>query len=481
MAVDVARVFRLLCFTGFLGVGSAFLALLLGAPFGYFLTQISVKSRHVIEIFVTIPFLLPPLLVAMGFSWMDRFFWHGKFSPLTLIFIAQSLMNFGLVGRTFATSLSAIPKDVRENAALDGLGWIGSFFRIEIWQIRSAITQTLLLVSLYCSTSFGLVLILGGGSINTLETEINTKALFELNLHQASLLAVGQTILTLAYFILARRSNSRGEIELGQPWDFRALGPHGAPLIVLRVWGGCLLAGVLILLSAPFISSFHQEGRWQVAGYSGLFGHGARDLLNISVLQATENSIRNMLVALLISVPLAWLTAGARNRYLDLGVLLPIGLSSVVLGLGYLLGFGWHLFPLRQSWLVVPLAQSIVLLPLIHQLLVSARRSLDGSITEAADLDGAGSIARTWRIEVPILRRAITTALGFGALVSLGEFGAASFLAYGDQSTLPVVMFRLASRPGAGNFAIAMAASSLFIVVTAVVLFLSNREYSRYE
>jgi thiamine transport system permease protein len=58
---------------------------------------------------------------------------------------------------------------------------------------------------------------------------------------------------------------------------------------------------------------------------------------------------------------------------------------------------------------------------------------------------------------------------------SLGEFGAASFLAFGSDETLPIVMFRLASRPGGENFGMAMAAGAIYIMLTAWIVWLSSR------
>ena len=95
---------------------------------------------------------------------------------------------------------------------------------------------------------------------------------------------------------------------------------------------------------------------------------------------------------------------------------------------------------------------------------------------EAAALDGAGSLRRAFAIEFPILNRPLAAAAAFVSLASLGEFGAASFLAYGSEATLPLVMFRLASRPGAENLGMAMTAALLFIVLAFVVVLVISRE-----
>ena len=79
-------------------------------------------------------------------------------------------------------------------------------------------------------------------------------------------------------------------------------------------------------------------------------------------------------------------------------------------------------------------------------------------------------------IELPILARPIATALAFSALGALGEFGAASFLAYGSQTTLPLAIFRLAGRPGPENLGMAMTASLLFVLLALVIVYLIARE-----
>lgn len=71
----------------------------------------------------------------------------------------------------------------------------------------------------------------------------------------------------------------------------------------------------------------------------------------------------------------------------------------------------------------------------------------------------------------PISRRAALTGAGFAAAVSLGEFGATSFLARGEASfTAPLAIFRLLSTPGA---ALRGQALALSVVVGLVVAFIA--------
>jgi thiamine transport system permease protein len=69
----------------------------------------------------------------------------------------------------------------------------------------------------------------------------------------------------------------------------------------------------------------------------------------------------------------------------------------------------------------------------------------------------------------------LVAATGFAFAVSLGEFGATSFLSRDDNPTLPVVIFRLIGRPGAENFGMALAASVVLAAATGLVMLVVER------
>ncbi len=62
----------------------------------------------------------------------------------------------------------------------------------------------------------------------------------------------------------------------------------------------------------------------------------------------------------------------------------------------------------------------------------------------------------------------LLAAAGFAFAVSLGEFGATSFLAREDNPTMPIVIFHLIGHPGAMNYGMALAASVVLAATTAL-------------
>jgi thiamine transport system permease protein len=225
--------------------------------------------------------------------------------------------------------------------------------------------------------------------------------------------------------------------------------------------------------------SFSVSGVFGLDNYLNLGTRGARDLLNITFVQAAGNSIRNMLIAASIAFVLgtliAWLLTRTRFQSLDLVFLLPIGVSSVVLGFGFLVAFDADWFPLRSSWLILPLAQALIALPMVIRLVYPALISIGKEPIEQAQIDGASNY-QTWRfVESKLIRGVLLTALGFAAIISIGEFGASTFLANGSQATIPTLLFRLISRPGEQNYGMAMAVSAILIVLSALVVYIISR------
>jgi thiamine transport system permease protein len=385
---------------------------------------------------------------------------HSDFGMLWVLF-AHVIMNAGYL----ATVIDAhrISHEQLEEAEIAGASKMQILLRLKIPLIVPAISPSLLLVALYSATSFGLIKTLGQG-LKTLETEVATSALRDLDFGRAASLAALQTLLTLGLFIL---SQQLAKSELSE-FSIDEARKASVPSVVLGwTWVVMLIAIVIPV----FVQAFSMG---PIAGFVGLAGQGARDLLNLSVLDAALNSMRNLAVSMLISIPVAWWFSG--KRHLKFWAVIPIGVSPVVIGLAMVVLSGCLPRAVSGSWLVLPIIQSLFVVPLLIQILMPARKSLSKGILDASRMDGAGSLRRVLDIEIPILWSAIRIAIALGSLSALGEFGAASFLAFGDQATLPVVLYRLISRPGLENYTLAMTVAFMFILFAAWIVWLVSRD-----
>ena len=480
------RDWQITWFTIWQALVSTFVTLVFAVPGAYLLYRKRFVGQRILRSLITIPFMLPTIVVATGFT-IFRDAGHLWSHPVFWIIAAHVFLNYSLAVRTIGSFWMSLDLQTEEAAALSGAGRFRTVWSISLPQLKPALISAAASTFLYCTASYGVILVLGGGQVHSLETEIATAANTLLDLPKASALALIQSLLSVVAFGVTQ-TGGRANIGI-------EVGEHDGDVKRLdrRDWLASLITFPLIalLIVAPMsmiVFKAFSEGDGFVGNFVNLAGRGARNLLNLSVLDSMGNSLRNMLIsasiAMVIGVVVSYLLAlptknfqqTVVNRILDIAFLLPLGISTVVLGFGYLITFGGYPLPLRETWVITPLIQSVMSVPIVIRLVYPALVSVERSHYEAAATAGATRWQIWWFIELPMIRFSVYTAAAFAALVSLGEFGASSLLAYGDQATLPTVLYSLISKPGGENYGMAMAAATLIIVMTFAVVFLISRE-----
>lgn len=148
--------------------------------------------------------------------------------------------------------------------------------------------------------------------------------------------------------------------------------------------------------------------------------------------------------------------------------MLPLATSAVTLGFGYIITLNRPPLNLRDSLILIPLAHSLIAFPFVLRCLLPTLRALPWSLREASSLLGASPF-QVWRhIDFPLITKSILIGAIFSFSISLGEFGATSFIARPHTPTMPVAIFRFLSQPGDLNYGQAMAMSSILMLVTAL-------------
>ncbi|MDR2378374.1 MAG: ABC transporter permease subunit, partial [Bifidobacteriaceae bacterium] len=215
-------------------------------------------------------------------------------------------------------------------------------------------------------------------------------------------------------------------------------------------------------------------------------GDPGRSGLPYSLAEAAGRSVLIALVAGTMALALGLAVAAVMSRrpgavwarraqgLFDSAVMAPLGVSAVTVGFGFLITLNRAPLNLRTSFWLIPLAQALVALPLVVRAVLPALRSIDPRLRQAAAILGAPP----WRVfagvEAAMVRRAVAVAAAYAFAVSVGEFGATSFLARPDTTTLPVAVYKLLSRPGADNFGLALAGAVVLAAITALVMALAE-------
>ncbi len=458
-------------FTIWQAIASTVLTVVVGLPLAFLLYKRRFFASRFMRNFLVVPFVLPTIVVAIALGDLQSLLGENQ---ILVILIAHLFLNLSLVVRIVGNAWLHLDPELESAAELDGASGLQKFFTVSVVLLRPALISAATLVFLFCLTSFAIILFLGAGQLQTIETQIFFALNQRLDINTAAILSLVQTGLTAITFVISQKL---GAVQ----FDFET---HDVEQSALRLKANerwltgmmvlLLLALFVIPISSVLAKAFTLNGEFTSANFANLSGRGARQLLDLTVFEATLNSLRNSaiaaLLALAIGLLVAWLLRGSRSWLIELFFLLPLGVSTVVLGFGYLLAFGGQPLPLRESWLVVPLVQALIATPMVIRIIRSALSSLGNSANEAAANSGATNWQIFRLIELPQLRPAIGTAFAFALLVSLGEFGSSALLAFGDQSTLPLVLMRLISRPGEQNYGMAMAASALLILLIMVLV-----------
>ena len=159
-----------------------------------------------------------------------------------------------------------------------------------------------------------------------------------------------------------------------------------------------------------------------------------------------------MLIAVVVGVVIAFVRVTSSSRFVRAAAtaceIVPVVVSAVVVGLGFILAFRSGLFDWRGRWWLLPVAHAVVALPLVSRSVAATLRQIPDELRSAAATLGSSpmQIART--IDLGILRRPIGAAAALAALVSIGEFGASSLLTRRGSETLTMTIGRLLGRPG---------------------------------
>jgi len=439
----------LLWFTTWQAAASTVLTLLAGLPLAWAIGRFSFRGRSLARALVLVPFVLPTVVVATAFLALLP---DGYKRGIWAILAAHVFFNLAVVARIVGGAWAAIDPASAEAAAVLGASPLRRAREVTLPQLVPALSAAAALTFLFCFTSFGVILILGGPGRATLETEIYNRAARQFDLQAAaalSLLQLGAVALVLtAASILEARTGAASTLTDESDVLRRPHGRERIAVVAVLTAAGLMLAlplAVLVLRSfGSWGALFHETPAllvepWQAAVYSVAF--------------ASVAALIALAVGGLAALALARRPAGAADGF----VLLPLGASAVMLGFGFLIAFDEPPIDFRSSWWLVPVAQSLIAAPFVVRIVAPALRSIDPRLREVAATLGA-SPARAWReVDLPLVGRAFAVAAGFAFAIALGEFGATVFVARAEQPTLPVAIFRFLGRPGAENQGVAAA------------------------
>jgi thiamine transport system permease protein len=460
-------------FTVTQALASTALTLAVGLPVAHVLARYRFVGRRAVRALVVVPFVLPTVVVASAFAALfDRA--PGLTAPsLGAVLAAHVFFNVAVVVRIVGGFWARADRRLEESARVLGAGRWRAFRAVTLPRLAPVVAAASVLVFLFSFTSFGIIQILGGPTRATLETEIYRYAVRRIEFDVAAVLALVQVAAVLGLATVSAHFQRRmATVDRGRSRPL-AVAPATIAQRLHLAAGLTIVALVVVVPVGVLVEGSLSTGTgYGFDNYRRLFTTG--DLLPVSAARALATSVGFAAIAAVVATAVGLLAAvavtrgGRLGRALETLTLVPLGVSAVTLGFGYLVGF--TVFDLRRSVWLVPLSHAVIGLPFVLAAVVPALRSIDPRLREAAATLGATPGVVQRRIDWPLVRGAAITGAGFAAAVSIGEFGATSFLARGQESfTAPLAVFRLVSQPGAALRGQALALSVIIGVLVAAI------------
>ncbi|MFV0405578.1 MAG: ABC transporter permease [Propioniciclava sp.] len=461
-----------------------------GLPAAKLLYRTAFPGRGFLRALVTVPFVLPTVVVGVAFKSMvvvgGPLAGLGLDQTFTIVVAALAFFNIAVVIRTVGGLWASLDDRPAQVAATLGTPPARVWWTITLPALGPAIASSAVLVFLFCASAYGVVMVLGGLGYATIETEIWFRTNQLLDLSGAAALSVVQIVVVTASLLVANRLQTR----LSRAQRLRTEGRHIPRWRAERDWAVTLVTGLLALFIVVPLAELTARSLTTATGWG--FDHyrsllAGTDTLAVPAAVALGNSLRTAGLATVLAVGLGVLVSLVVSRRpdsalgrrlldgLDAAFMLPLGVSAVTVGFGFLIALNRPPLDLRTSLVLIPIAQAIVALPLVLRVLLPVLRAIDPKLREAAAVLGASPGRVLATIDLAFLTRGLGLAIGFAFATSLGEFGATSFLARPDQPTLPVLVFRLIGRPGLENQGTAMAAAVVLAGFTVAVMALAER------
>ncbi|MBE3582499.1 MAG: iron ABC transporter permease [Limnochordaceae bacterium] len=338
----------LIRFTAWQALLSTLLSVLIGLPIAALLSNYTFRGRALLRSLTLVPFVLPPISVALGFilmygnnGWLNRFLAAAFGVRLSLLYslpailLAHAFYNAPVLVRTVSAAWQAIDPSLEEAARSLGASPRRVFWTVTLPALVPGIATGAALAFVFSFLSFPLVLALGGARFATVEVEIYTQIRILLNYRTGAALALVETILSLAFsygYLWLEGRFARPQVGVRPHPLHRLEWPRRPGAWVSRMVAAVTLAAIAVFYVGPILALVVQSARpaaggggpavaasgvvsgWTLQAYRYVFTPEYDAIVGDSPLASIRNSLvlatATMLVSLLVATPLAYAFAG---------------------------------------------------------------------------------------------------------------------------------------------------------------------------
>ena len=475
---------------------SALFTLIIGLPGAYIISHYKFKGKSFLVSLTTVPFVLPSLLVALGFiilfgdnGFLNKFLmniFHFK-QPFHILYsfaaiiLVHAFYNFPVVLRIIGGAWAGITDKYEFAAKSLGAKPLEVFFRVTVPLLLPAIISSFTLVFLYCFLSFSIILIIGGAKFATIEVSIYTYYNMFSDFKMGSALATFQALFSLLVIYTYLKVSDifkTGDIEksiVEVPSLVNNKKTLLFSLVYLVIIFFLIIAPIFVVIIYAFFDPF--SSKFTFENFIKLFGTNYTYLLGTSFSKVILNSFTFALFTLFLSNSLALLGSyglktnfKGKNLFVSI-LMLPLAISPITIALSFIIFFRSP-FNLINTPMPILIAHVLLAFPFSLRALLPAIQSTSDSFIFASRSLGYSRFKSFFKIDLNLFKNVLITSSIFSFAISFGEFGATFMLYMPRFTTIPIALYRFLSGRHYGE---ASALGSIFAVINIISFVLIER------
>jgi iron(III) transport system permease protein len=485
--------------TLFLAVLVGFGTTALGLAFALIATRTGFPMKGLLRALTVLPIITPPFVIglavillfgrsgamsAMLFEWFDipRSRWiYG----LPGVFLAQMLAFTPIAFLVLIGVVQGISPSLEEaSQTLRAKSWT-TFATVTLPLMRPGLANAFLLGFVESMADFGNPLVLGGNF-----DVLSTKIFFAVvgashDQGRAAVLAIILLAFTLGAFYaqhrwLGRRSyttvTGKGDSGLPLPLPRRvAWLCYGTAIpwaiLTIVIYATIIVGGFVKTMGRDYTPTFQhyltgfsiERAAWGLH-FSGSAWNSFWTTIQISAIAAPLTAIIGLLTAYLLTRQ-----RFAGQRAFEFGTMLSFAIPGTVVGVSYILAFNVPPIELTGTGLILVICFVFRNMPVGVRSGIATLSQIDKSLDEASQTLGARSFTTVRRVVLPLLRPAIVASLVYSFVRAMTAVSAIIFLVSAEYNMATAY---IVGRVEAGEFGLAIAYSSVLIVVMLLAILL---------
>ena len=439
---------QVITFTLYQAFLSAAISLLLAIPISRAIHRNHFYYKDLIISVIGILFVLPILVVILAvinifgtngiinqiFSYLgfERFSIYG----LIGILIGHILINLPFAVRLLISGWSMIPTEHVRLAKQLGFDTRAFFKYIELPMLVKIAPSIFTIIFLYCSLTFSIALVLGGGpSATTVELAIYQTIIFEGDLAAAAKLSTFQLILLTFILILSTKSSGHMFVEQTILLKNDIRGPktnftHWLDYFFIILFCTFIFLPILVIVL---------KGLANITIPSDNFILPAINSLLVALLAT--------LINLIVSFSLCLLIVDEKQKslrtFFEVGSFSIICVSPLVFGTALFLLLFEYIDISANALLLTGVTNGVLMIPISMAILLPGFKRLKARYGKLMNILGIPGTSELVKFYVPLLKKNIKFSCALVFALSIGDLGIIVLFSGTEIGTLPMYLYRL--------------------------------------